>query len=40
MITILCIGSLMMLPIIGGGITFYYSVETTKDVGNDSSRDF
>jgi hypothetical protein len=40
MITILCIGSLMMFPIIGGGITFYYSVETTKDVRDDSSRDF
>jgi hypothetical protein len=35
MLTILCIGSLMMLPIIAGGITFYYSAETTKNVGKE-----
>jgi len=35
MITVLCIGFLMMLPMIAGGVTFYYSVETTKDIGND-----
>lgn len=39
MITILSIASLMMLPLIAGAITFIYSIEATKDVGNDPSRD-
>lgn len=39
MITILTIGLLMMLPMIGGAITFVYSIEATKDIGNDPSRD-
>lgn len=28
---ILGIGSLMMLPIIAGGITFYYSIKVTNE---------
>jgi len=36
MLEIIAIGTLMMLPMIAGGITFVYSYSVTKDIGNES----
>lgn len=35
MLNLLCIGAVMMLPMIAGGITFWLSFKTTKELSHD-----